>query len=45
MRRDEGLSVKVIAEVLDESRIPTPGGGEHWHHSTVRRLLAREGVA
>lgn len=45
MRREEGYSAQVIAELLDEARIPTPGGGARWAHSTVRRVLAREGVA
>lgn len=43
--RLEGLSAKAIAEVLSESRIPTPGGGAQWHDSTIRRVLAREAVA
>lgn len=45
MRRAEGLSAKVIATILDQLGAPTPGGGARWHHSTVRRVLAREGVA
>ncbi|MGW5075967.1 recombinase family protein [Rhodococcus sp. NPDC004095] len=43
--RLEGMSARVIAEILTEARIPTPGGGEQWHDSTVRRTLSREGVA
>ncbi len=45
MRQEDGLSAKVIARKLDEYGVPTPGDGLQWHHSTIRRLLQREGVA
>lgn len=45
MRQEAGLSAKVIARKLDEYGVPTPGRGCQWHHSTIRRLLQREGVA
>ncbi|CCQ17539.1 Cassette chromosome recombinase B [Rhodococcus sp. AW25M09] len=45
MRQEDGLSAKVIARKLDEYGVPTPGQGLQWHHSTIRRLLQREGVA
>ncbi|MGW4479401.1 recombinase family protein [Rhodococcus triatomae] len=44
MRR-EGLSAKAIAEILTDAGIPTPGGGERWYDSAIRRVFAREGVA
>ncbi|WP_083291619.1 recombinase family protein [Rhodococcus sp. 1139] len=43
--RQEGLSAKAIAEVLDGTDIRPPGGGRGWSDSTIRRVLAREGVA
>jgi Recombinase len=33
-------SLRAIAAALDERGIPTAAGGR-WHHSEVRRLLAR----
>lgn len=44
LRRD-GLSAKAIVEVLDGTDIQPPGGGRGWSDSTIRRVLAREGVA
>lgn len=43
-RVKDGLSAQAIAALLTQKRVPTPGGGERWHHSTVRRVLTREGV-
>ncbi|MGB3359703.1 MAG: recombinase family protein [Rhodococcus qingshengii] len=43
--RRDGLSAKAIAEVLDGTDIRPPGGGHSWSDSTIRRVLAREGVA
>lgn len=44
-RVKDGLSAQAIAALLTEKNVPTPGGGDTWHHSTVRRVFAREGVA
>jgi len=33
-------SLRSIAKALNERRIPTAAGGR-WHHTQVRRLLAR----
>lgn len=43
-RMKDGLSAQAIVARLDAKEVPTPGGGATWHHSTVRRILAREGV-
>ena len=45
MRMEQHLSAKAIADRLTAQRVPTPGGGERWHHSTVRGVFAREGIA
>ena len=45
MRTEDRMSAKKIAARLDEFGVPTPGQGTQWHHSTIRRLLQREGVA
>ncbi|GAB6920098.1 recombinase family protein [Rhodococcus erythropolis] len=45
MRKQEGLSARAIAEALDDTNIQPPGGGRGWSDSTIRRVLAREGVA
>ena len=45
MRMQEHLSAKAIADRLTASGVPAPGGGERWHHSTVRGVFAREGIA
>lgn len=45
MRKTEGLSAQKIAAHLTAKKVPAPGGGATWHHSTVRSVLAREGVA
>lgn len=45
MRTEDRMSAKKIAARLDEFGVPTPGEGLQWHHSTIRRVLQREGVA
>ena len=45
MRMQEHLSAKAIADKLTAAGVPAPGGGERWHHSTVRGVFAREGIA
>ncbi len=37
-----GDSMRVIVETLDNMRIPTPGGQEKWHRSTVASILQNE---
>lgn len=34
-----GLSLRAIAAELEERGIPAPGGGKHWHPSTLRNVL------
>jgi DNA invertase Pin-like site-specific DNA recombinase len=36
-----GKGSKAIATALDAQGVPTPGGQEHWHYSTVRAVLRR----
>ncbi|GJF01694.1 recombinase [Pseudonocardia sp. D17] len=43
-RMKDGLSAQAIAALLTDKKVPAPGGGDRWHRSTVRRVLAREGV-
>lgn len=45
--REHGATYAAIAAGLDADAIPTPGGGPHWHASTIRRLCdaEREAVA
>lgn len=38
----EGLGPKAIATTLTAEGIPTPTGGDAWHYSTVRGVLARQ---
>lgn len=45
MRTRDGLSANAIALALDKAKVPPPGNGARWHHSTVRAVLAREGTA
>jgi len=40
--RRSGATYAAIAARLDADSIPTPGGGSHWHASTVRRLCDAE---
>lgn len=43
MRENDGLGPKAIATKLNQSRMKAPQG-DTWHYSTVRNVLAREGV-
>lgn len=43
--RDSGMGTKAIAAQLDTQKIVPPRGGDKWSYSTVRDVLAREGVA
>lgn len=45
--RADGATYAAIAAGLDADAVPTPGGGPHWHASTIRRLCdaEREAVA
>jgi DNA invertase Pin-like site-specific DNA recombinase len=45
LRMKDGLSAQKIAANLTTKKVPAPGGGATWHHSTVRLILAREGAA
>ena len=45
MRVRDRLSANAIADRLTASGVPAPGGGERWHHSTVRDVFAPEGIA
>ncbi len=40
--RKAGLSAQAIARKLDAAGVPTPGGGQHWHHSVIRDVIRRE---
>ncbi|MCT7361266.1 resolvase [Mycolicibacterium llatzerense] len=42
--RDSGMGTKAIAKALDQARIAAPRSNS-WSYSTVRDVLAREGVA
>jgi DNA invertase Pin-like site-specific DNA recombinase len=39
--RARGLSLRVIADELNESKVPTGQGGKQWYAATVRGVLAR----
>jgi DNA invertase Pin-like site-specific DNA recombinase len=43
--RSTGMGTKAIAASLDALKIVPPKGGDTWSYSTVRDVLAREGVA
>ena len=45
MRMRNRLSANAIADRLTAEGEPAPGGGSKWHHSTVRDVFAREGIA
>ncbi len=45
MQCSDGLSAKMIVATLTDEGVPTPGGSDRWHDSTVRGILAREQVA
>lgn len=36
----KGLSLRAIAETLNEAGVPTAQGGARWHASTVRKIVA-----
>jgi DNA invertase Pin-like site-specific DNA recombinase len=42
--RGEGLTVRQIAETLNERGVPSPGGGR-WHPASLHRALRRLGIA
>ena len=44
LRMRDRLGAKAIATKLTSDGVPTPGGGEQWHHSTVRGVFARQGI-
>lgn len=37
--KEEGLSLRKIAEVLDQMKVPTKERGKRWHPEMVRRIL------
>jgi hypothetical protein len=39
--RARGLSLRVIADELNEARVPTAQGGKRWYAATVMGVLAR----
>jgi hypothetical protein len=39
--RARGLSLRAIAEDLNEARVPTAQGGKRWYAATVRGVLNR----
>jgi DNA invertase Pin-like site-specific DNA recombinase len=39
--RARGLSFRVIADELNEARVPTAQGGRQWYAATVRHVLLR----
>lgn len=45
LRSRDGLSAVAIARDLTTRRVPTPSGGATWNPSTIRSVLARQGVA
>lgn len=45
MRTRDGMSAQAIAKQLTAQKVPPPGGGGQWHHSTIRDVFAREGVS
>lgn len=40
--QESGLSLRAIADVLNDAETPTVQGGARWHASTVRALLRRQ---
>jgi DNA invertase Pin-like site-specific DNA recombinase len=40
--RAEGLSLRAIAKLLNDARVPCKRGGAEWYASTVRRILMNE---
>lgn len=41
--RDEGKSLRAIADDLNHQHVPTSQGGKRWYASTVRAILSAEG--
>jgi len=41
--RARGLSLRAIADELNESKVATGQGGKQWYAATVRSVLARSG--
>jgi DNA invertase Pin-like site-specific DNA recombinase len=39
--RARGLSLRAIAQALNEAGVPTAQGGKQWYAATVRGVLAR----
>jgi hypothetical protein len=39
--RDRGLSLRAIADELNETEVPTGQGGKQWYAATVRGILTR----
>lgn len=39
--REAGLSFRLIAERLNDERVPTAQGGKRWHSQTVANVVAR----
>ena len=39
--REEGMSYRRIANVLNDARIPTAQGGQRWHAQTVANIAKR----
>ena len=37
--RKNGVSIRGIAEALNEADVPTAHGGARWHASTVQKVL------
>jgi DNA invertase Pin-like site-specific DNA recombinase len=44
LRTKDGLSANAIARTLTEKRVPTSSGAAAWNPSTIRSVLARQGV-
>ena len=43
--RKKGVSIRGIAEALNEAGVPTAHGGQRWHASTVQKVLAARATA
>jgi len=37
--REKGVSIRGIADALNEAGVPTAHGGARWHASTVQKVL------
>ena len=40
--RKKGVSIRRIADVLNEAGVPTAHGGARWHASTVQKVLGSQ---